>query len=88
MNRRSLLTHFLGKPKVETSTKTKSTVITTLTPFSGIWTFENAAHLLRRTTFGPTYQNIKESVSDGLEATVAKLLVDTPLPALPINHSF
>jgi len=42
------------------------------------WNFEKAAHLLRRTTIGPTYDEIKESVEDGLDKTLSKLLDDTP----------
>lgn len=88
MDRRSLLTHLIGKTKVETETKIKAAVVTSLMPYAGDWTFETAAHLLRRTTFGPTYQNINEAVSDGLNSTVTKLLTDTPLPPLPINYNF
>lgn len=88
MNRRSLLTHFLGKTKAEKPTKNEAVMITSLMPYSGEWNDEEASHLLRRTTFGPTHQNIKEAVTDGLEATVAKLLADVPLPPLPINFNF
>ena len=42
------------------------------------WDFEKAAHLLRRTTIGPTYNEIKESVSDGFEKTLSKILDDSP----------
>ena len=42
------------------------------------WNFEKAAHLLRRTTIGPTYKETTESVKDGLDKTLRKLLDDTP----------
>ena len=45
---------------------------------SSDWNFEKAAHLLRRTTIGPTYDEIKKSVEDGLDQTLNKLLDDTP----------
>ena len=45
---------------------------------SSNWNFEKAAHLLRRTTIGPTYDEIKESVEGGLDQTLNKLLDDTP----------
>ena len=45
---------------------------------SSDWNFEKAAHLLRRTTIGPTYDEIKKSVEDGLGQTLNKLLDDTP----------
>ncbi|MEL0008318.1 MAG: DUF1800 domain-containing protein [Flammeovirgaceae bacterium] len=44
---------------------------------SSEWNFEKAAHLLRRTTIGPTYNEITESVKDGLDKTLTKLLDDT-----------
>ena len=59
-----------------------------LVPHNGEWTYEKAAHLLRRTTFGPTYAQIKQAVSDGLAATVDKLLENIPLPTPPINYNF
>ena len=49
-----------------------------LEEISSEWNFEKAAHLLRRTTIGPTYDEIKNSVKDGLEETLSKLLDDTP----------
>ena len=44
---------------------------------SSEWNFKKAAHLLRRTTIGPTYSEITESVKDGLDKTLNKLLDDT-----------
>ncbi len=45
-----------------------------LTPYTGPWTKAEAAHLLRRTTFGPTNQQILDAVTNGLSATVTALL--------------
>lgn len=45
-----------------------------LSPYTGVWTTVQAAHLLRRCMFGPTYQQIQDAVSNGLNATVAQLL--------------
>lgn len=45
-----------------------------LTAFSGSWTYTQAAHLLRRCMVGPTETEIRQALSDGLNATVAKLL--------------
>ena len=44
---------------------------------SSEWNFKKAANLLRRTTIGPTYSEITESVKDGLDKTLNKLLDDT-----------
>ena len=49
-----------------------------LTPYSGTWTKVQAAHLLRRTLFGPTFAQIQQAVADGMDTTVAQLLT---LPA-------
>lgn len=58
-----------------------------LAPFSGTWTTAEAAHLLRRTMFGPTLQQIKDAVTNGLDATMTQLLTPPtftqPLAFLP-----
>lgn len=41
------------------------------------WTFEKAAHLLRRATIGPTYDEITSCLNDGLDKTLNKLLDDS-----------
>ncbi|MDB2656909.1 DUF1800 domain-containing protein [Crocinitomicaceae bacterium] len=45
-----------------------------LTPYSGPWTKVEAAHLLRRTTFGATNQEILDAVTNGMNATVTSLM--------------
>ncbi len=45
-----------------------------LTPYSGPWTKAEAAHLLRRTTFGATNQEILDAVTNGMNATVTSLM--------------
>ncbi len=56
-----------------------------LSPYIGPWTFEHASHLLRRTMFGPNYEQIKWSVDVGLPATMQKLFDEIPLPNPPMN---
>lgn len=56
-----------------------------LTPYTGTWTKSEAAHLLRRTLFGPTFQQIQQSVSDGMNATVAQLLT-LPTATQPLTY--
>lgn len=56
-----------------------------LDPFVGVWTASEASHLLRRTLFGPTYQNIADSVANGMDATVATLLTPTSTD-LPLTY--
>ncbi|MCH2229040.1 MAG: DUF1800 domain-containing protein [Crocinitomicaceae bacterium] len=49
-----------------------------MTPYSGPWTKAEAAHLLRRTTFGSTNQQILDAVTNGMPATVTSLLTLPP----------
>lgn len=58
---------------------------TDLTPYAGPWTFAQAAHLLRRTTFGPTYAQIKWAEANGLQATLDQLFGELPVPDPPVN---
>lgn len=59
-----------------------------LTPYTGSWTFDEAAHLLRRTVFGPTKERILQAVSEGLDGTIATLM-STPAPVdPPIYYDF
>ncbi len=90
MNRRASLALLMGKQKKSVSKKTTATatVTNTFTPYTGVWGFEQAAHLLRRTTFGPTYAQIKQATSDGLDATISLLFENQPLPADPIYYNF
>ncbi len=88
MDRRSLLTSAFGKNKVKSAPSKQETLVMSLAPYIGDWTADTAAHLLRRTTFGPSLQDINQSLSNGLDQTVSTLLADTPLPSLPINYSF
>lgn len=45
-----------------------------LTPYTGTWTTATAKHLLRRTMFGATKQQIDDAVTNGMAATVTQLL--------------
>jgi len=59
-----------------------------LLPYAGPWTFQQAAHLLRRTTFGPTIAQIKWALDQGLTATLEKLFEEGPLPDPPVNTHY
>jgi len=90
MNRRASLALLMGKQKKSVSQKTTAaaTVTNTFAPYTGVWEFEQAAHLLRRTTFGPTYAQMKQAVSDGLDATINLLFESQAPPADPIYYDF
>ncbi|MBX2947633.1 MAG: DUF1800 family protein [Crocinitomicaceae bacterium] len=50
-----------------------------LSPYTGAWTNAQAAHLLRRSLFGPSFQQINQVTSDGLDAAIAQLMI---IPAI------
>ncbi|MFA7272458.1 MAG: DUF1800 family protein [Crocinitomicaceae bacterium] len=50
-----------------------------MSPYTGSWTKAEAAHLLRRCMFGPTFSQIQNAVSAGMNATVTSLLT---IPAI------
>jgi len=58
---------------------------TSMDPYSGTWTKQEAAHLLRRTAFGPTFQQIQAAVAAGMNATVNSLL-QIPTTSLPLSY--
>lgn len=55
-----------------------------MTIYTGPWTKAEAAHLLRRTMFGATNQQILDAVSDGMATTVSNLL-QIPAIGLPLT---
>jgi uncharacterized protein (DUF1800 family) len=65
-----------------------TTQTTGLDRYTGEWTLAEAAHLLRRTTFGPTWEEIKTAHAWGLDALVQRLLEYPPLPNPPLNANF
>ncbi|RMF03712.1 MAG: DUF1800 domain-containing protein [Bacteroidetes bacterium] len=64
-------------------TGTTANLTLSLAPYEGEWTFVEAAHLLRRTTFGPTKTMIEQVIEEGLDATILRLFEDQPLPEPP-----
>ncbi len=88
MDRRTTLATLLGRPPARRAEKPQALVNSGLEPYTGPFEHAQAAHLLRRTTFGPTLQEIKDAVAAGLEATVGKLLADQPAPDPPLNPDF
>ncbi|MDQ3143084.1 MAG: DUF1800 domain-containing protein [Bacteroidota bacterium] len=92
MNRRTSLSTFIGKAE-STSPNTIQhqnalPVGGGLNPHTGTFNYAMAAHLLRRASFGPTHQQIKQAVNDGLNATVTKLLNVQAETTKPLNPSF
>lgn len=96
MNRRASLWHLLGSaPIASMEDQTTKTVLSGplppgpgLAPYTGPWTFEQAAHLLRRTTFGPRLDLIRSAVDMGRQAVIDQLLSPQALPNPPVNPDF
>ena len=89
MHRREMLTLLRKKSSSKAQTHySPFRVGATLDPYSGPFEFTQAAHLLRRTLFGPTYQEIQEAVGRGLEATLSLLLDNIPARLEPLNQYF
>lgn len=86
MNRRASLSLLLGKQ--QQAVYSQPTINNGFNQYSGEWTMEQAAHLLRRTTFGPTFTQMKEAVTDGLSVTISRLFEARPEPEPPIYFNF
>lgn len=89
MDRRATLATLLGRKQEETTMLTPlSPPPGTLAPYAGTWKFEQAAHLLRRAMFGPTYAQIKDATTKGMNATIDLLFKDLAMPEPPVNHNY
>lgn len=99
MNRRASLRRLLGHPAIapsdqKTIESNQTTLVSPkppgpgLVPYTGPWNFEQAAHLFRRTTFGPNLELIRSAVDMGREAVLNQLFTITPPQDPPINPNF
>ncbi len=68
-----------GEPRYEIRSTTG------IAPYGGAWNVEAAAHLLRRTTFGPLASEVSSAASASLDRAVSTLLDDQAPPAPPID---
>ncbi|UOQ98065.1 DUF1800 domain-containing protein [Hymenobacter sp. 5317J-9] len=64
-----------------------SRATSTLAPYVGPWGYEQAAHLLRRTMFGPTRPDIQAAAASSLSAVLNGLLTAPVAPDPPVNVS-
>lgn len=99
MNRRNFFASSLNvveeiaapEPKSSASNRGTATKPVPQRPSSGIatytgpWTEQQAAHVLRRTLFGPTHAEIKQAVKDGMATTIKNLLAQQSAALPPIN---
>lgn len=87
MDRRVALSTLLGRGPQKASSAPLA-INTGLAPYTGPWGYEQAAHLLRRSMFGPTAAQIKWAVEQGLDAVIDKLFEDLPQPEPPVNSYY
>ena len=59
----------------------------TLAPYTGPWGYPQAAHLLRRSLFGPTRTDVLAAAGSNLSAVLTTLLTPAATPAPPLNVS-
>lgn len=70
------------------TTASQAAAVSDLSPYSGPWGREQAAHLLRRTMFGPKKAEINEAVDLGLAETLNQLMSPPSVPSPPVNHFY
>ena len=64
-----------------------SRATSTLAPYTGPWGYTQAAHLLRRSLFGPSRSEILTAAGSNLTAVLDGLLLAPAAPAPPLNVS-
>lgn len=70
------------------TTTLAASAVTTLTPYSGEWGFQQAAHLLRRASFAPLKSEIDQAVSLGFQGSIDKLFEEIPLSPEPVFYDY
>ncbi|MEZ4948818.1 MAG: DUF1800 family protein [Saprospiraceae bacterium] len=98
MDRRASLATLFGKKNTGSKTgkidKSNSgffsplVVQSGLEAYNGPWEFAQAAHLLRRATFGPKYSEIKDAVALGYQASLDKIFTVSYPTEGPVNPGF
>lgn len=58
-----------------------------LEQYTGPWTRREAAHLLRRSSFGASVDQLDSAVTQGLNATITSLLLPRTLPDPPVDQT-
>ncbi len=58
-----------------------------LDPYTAPLDYQHAAHLLRRTLFGPTHTEISAVVGQSAQGVVDQLVSDPPLPSPPVDFN-
>ena len=87
MDRRQLLNAMVSRGTDAAAHNQSLPIAGGLNPYKGPWNYTTAAHLLRRAMFGPTHEQIKQAVTEGLGATMVRLLTKTADPGPPLNYT-
>ena len=66
MDRRQLLNAMVSRGTESAARNQALPIAGGLNPYNGPWNYAAAAHLLRRAMFGPTHEQIKQAVAEGL----------------------
>ncbi|MCI4669723.1 MAG: DUF1800 domain-containing protein [Bacteroidia bacterium] len=88
MNRRDFLSLSSVSAAPQVVEAPKRIMAGDLSPFEGTWDRATAAHLLRRTCFGPTPEEIDQALNLGLDGTLNLLFGNKGLPAPPVMYDF
>lgn len=88
MKRRALLSPLLEKTEVPAHRESVAVFNGTLSPYNGPWTFLKASHLLRRSYYGPTYEEIQAAEGYGMAQCINMLLSDLDTPEPPVHYEF
>ncbi|WP_078668946.1 DUF1800 domain-containing protein [Chitinophaga eiseniae] len=84
MDRRQFLT--LSPARNTRNSKAVARTATGLTPYTGAWGTQQLIHLLKRTTFGASPENIKALNGLGMQQVVDILLTAQADPTPPVNN--
>jgi uncharacterized protein (DUF1800 family) len=77
-------TNRLARGKLLASLPTTARSLAGLAPYTGPWGYTQAAHLLRRATFGPTRAEITTAASQSLTQVLNRLFTAPAAPAPPV----
>lgn len=86
MDRRKSLATLIGKSRSQKNTVSNGNI--SLNQYQGPWSFDQAARLLRRSTFGPNKEMIQEAVNLGFIGTINKLFEEQALPDPPVYFNY
>lgn len=86
MDRRSVLKTVANSTVTSSTAKQKRMLSTGLSPYQGPWGFDEANHLLKRSVYGASYQQVTQLAALGRQAAVNGLLSNIQQPDPPVNN--